>query len=72
MSNGLEIKGGRVKKAVGAALLNAITPLPYHLRAGRYQWFELETQGCTQTKARPDGGRVIQQSLNGGLPYAYL
>ena len=39
MSNGLEIKGGRVKKAVGSALLNAITPLPYHLRAGRYQCF---------------------------------
>jgi len=27
---------------------------------------EIETQGCTQTKARPDGGRVhLNQSLNG-------
>jgi molecular chaperone IbpA len=35
----LEIKGGSVKKGLVPNLLNAISPLPYHLRAGRYQCF---------------------------------
>src|SRR5204863_362161 len=35
----MEIKGGRVKKAALISFLNAAKPLPYHLRAGRYQCF---------------------------------
>ena len=35
----MEIKGGRVKKAAHVSFLNAAKPLPYHLRAGRYQCF---------------------------------
>ena len=64
----LEIKGVWTKTHAVPALLNPVKALPYHFRAGRYQRFgNTEPQGCTETKARPDGGRVTQQSLNGGL-----
>ncbi|SPP92162.1 protein of unknown function [Bradyrhizobium vignae] len=54
----LEIKGRERRKGAYPALLNAVSFHPYHLRAGRYQCFGTGTSGCTQTKARPDGGRV--------------
>src|SRR4051812_11901058 len=44
--------------------LRAETTLPYQVRAGLSR--------LHRTKARPDGGRVTYQSLNGGLYYAYL
>src|SRR6202035_1649377 len=51
-------KGGSVKKRPVAGLLNEVVPLPYHLRAGRYQCFgKPHHQAARQTKARPDGGR---------------
>jgi molecular chaperone IbpA len=45
--------------------LNAVSPLPYHFCAGRYQCFGTETQGSKtlrlhETTARPDGGRVTE------------
>jgi molecular chaperone IbpA len=56
----LEIKGGSIKKRPVAGLLNAVLPLPYHLRAGRYQCFgKPHHQAARQTKARPDGGRAF-------------
>lgn len=46
-----------------SALLNAILPLPYHHRAGRYQCFgKPKHQAALKTKARPDGGRVNSNS----------
>jgi molecular chaperone IbpA len=55
------IKGGNIKKGSDSTLLKAVWTLPYHLCAGRYQWCE-PRPGCTQTKARPDGGRVNSTS----------
>jgi hypothetical protein len=45
----LEIKGESVKKARVPALLNAFDPLPYHLRAGRYQCFGVETVSVSKS-----------------------
>jgi hypothetical protein len=69
----LEIKGGSVKKRLFPNLLNAISTLPYHLRAGHYQCFgKTEPQGCTIQRPGPMAGGLLKQSLNGGLPYAQL
>jgi hypothetical protein len=71
----LKIKGGinvgASKTGVVAALLNAVSPLPYHFRAGRYQCFWQRITGAAQDKgpARWRAGS-LKQSLNGGLPYA--
>src|SRR5207244_3782517 len=48
------------KKGLVSPLLNAVSPLPYHFCAGRYQCFGTETLGLHETTARPDGGRVIE------------
>src|SRR6202000_2415125 len=50
----------RVKKGSAAALLNAVWPSPYHLRAGHYQRFGVPKRaGCTRLKPGP---------MAGGLP----
>jgi molecular chaperone IbpA len=66
----LKIKGGSVKKAVDRRFLNGHLPLPYHLRAGRYQCFGQPNTAAHPQKPGPMAGFYIQQSLNGGLPMA--
>jgi molecular chaperone IbpA len=63
-----EIQGAHVKKDRLSALLNAAYPLPYHLRAGRYQRFETGAlKAAHRRKPGPMAGGLTQQSLNGGL-----
>jgi hypothetical protein len=44
---GLEIKAEGIKKRPVLPLLNAVSPLPYHFCAGRYQRFGTETGSRT-------------------------
>ena len=51
-------------------LLNVLNSLPYHFRAGRYQWSKTDHQAAHRRKPGPIGGRVLFMSLNGGLNHA--
>jgi molecular chaperone IbpA len=56
----LKIKGGSVKKAADRRFLNGHLPLPYHLRAGRYQCFGEPNTAAHPQKPGPMAGGYIQ------------
>ena len=59
----LKIKGGSAEKGrIVSALLNAVGPSHITFVQAATSVSEPDTQGCTQTKARPDGGRVNSNS----------
>src|SRR5882757_7037821 len=73
--NGWKTRAGASKKGPSAALLNAVSVLPYHQRAGRYQCLTnaltgVWASGCTARKPGPIGGRVFETVAQWRTTYA--